>query len=192
MKKKKFSQSNIKNSSRELHLSKEKFIKLIEHNQLSLIKKFNNYYIIFLGGTHETIPCFLKISDSEAEQIIDNPEIITKIRDSYKGKIEWTEKYFVDSFIRDCLIYEYKLSKKRIKLNLEKLNRHEDIKLELYETMVYGDFPKVGKIEVCGYTAKDIKNQTSLSILGAYNYLIYLRENETEALEKLRNGLSIK
>ena len=184
--------SFIKSNSKVLHLNKEKFIKLIEHNQLSLIKKFNNYYIIFLGGAHEIIPCFLKISDSEAEQIVNNPETISKFRDSYKGKIPWTEKHFIDSFIRDCLTYEYKLSEKRVKLNLEKLNKHEDIKLELYETVVYDDFPKTGKIEVCGYTAEDIKNQTSLSILGTYNYLIYLRENENEALEKSRNGLPIK
>lgn len=192
MKKMKFSQHNIEGNSKKLHLSREKFIKIIEHNQLSLIKRFNSYYIIFLGGLHEMIPCFLKISDSEAEQIINNKEVSVRIRDYYKGKINWTEKYFIDSFIKDYLTYEYKLSEKRAKLNLEKLNKHEDIKLELYETIVYGDFPKAGKIEVCGYTAEDIKNQTSLSILGTYNYLIYLRENETEALEKLKNELPLK
>lgn len=192
MKKRKISQRNIEGNSKELHLSREKFIKIIERNQLSLIKRFNSYYIIFLGGIHETIPCFLKISGSEAEQIINNKEVIVKIRGSYKGKIDWTEKYFIDSFIRDYLTHEYKLSEKRAKLNLEKLNKHKDIKLELYETIVYGDFPKTGKIEVCGYTAEEIKNQTGLSVLGTYNYLIYLRENEMEALEKLRNGLPLK
>lgn len=75
---------------------------------------------------------------------------------------------------------------------MEKLNRHEDIKFELYETFAYEEFPQSGAIEVCGYTAEKIKNSTSLSVLGAYNYLIYLREDEAAALENIKKELPEK
>ena len=158
---------------------------------MQLVKKFNNYYIQFNGGLHEETHCFLRISEQEAEEIINNPEKITEIRDSYKSKIEWTEKYFIDSFLRDYLTSVYGLSNNRVEANLEKLNRHEDIKLELYETVVYGDFPKNG-IKVCGYNVETIKNMTDLSVLGAYNYLIFLREDEKEAIIMLVKGLPVK
>lgn len=165
---------------------------IVNHKGIKLIKKHDRYYISFIGGQIEEIPCFLNISDEEATQIIENPEKIEEIRDSYKKKVEWTQKRFVDSFIEDCLTYEYKLSEKRVKLNMEKLNRHEDIKFELYETFAYEEFPQSGAIEVCGYTAEKIKNSTYLSVLGAYNYLIFLKEDEKEAIKGIEKGLIIK
>ncbi|MDD8048376.1 MAG: hypothetical protein PHH04_02115 [Thomasclavelia sp.] len=40
-----------------------------------------------------------------------------------------------------------------------------------------------------GYNAKTLNEKFPLSVLGAFNYLIYLRDNPKEALDNLNKGL---
>lgn len=40
-----------------------------------------------------------------------------------------------------------------------------------------------------GFTAKKLLENYPLSVLGAYNYLIYLKEEPKDALDNLRKGL---
>ena len=165
---------------------------VLEYKGLSLIKKYDKYYIRFIGGQREEYPCDLAISNKEAMSIISSNETIKTVRDEYKKKVEWTSRYFIDSFLSDYMFYESNMSEKRIKANIDKLNRHEDIKFELYETLIYEKFPVAGAITVCGYTAEFLKNTTHLSILGAYNFLIYICEDEKNALDDLKKRLPIK
>jgi hypothetical protein len=165
---------------------------ILEYKGLSLIKKYDHYYIRFIGGQREEFPCDLAISNKEAMSIISSNELIKNIRDEYKKKVEWTSRYFIDSLLNDYMFYESNMSEKRIKANIDKLNRHEDIKFELYETIVYDKFPVAGALQVHGYTAESLNKTTHLSVLGAYNYLIYLREDETNALSDLKKGLPVK
>ena len=165
---------------------------ILEYKGLTLIKKYDHYYIRFMGGQREEIPCDLAISNEEAMTIISSHEEIKTVRDEYKRKVEWTSNYFVDTFLSDYMFYESNMTEKRIKTNLEKLNRHVDIKMELYETLAYEKFPVAGAIQVCGNTAEALNKSTHLSILGSYNYLIYLREDEVNAINDLKKGLPIK
>lgn len=54
-------------------------ISLLTLNQiqkkLKLIKKYELYYIRFIGGQHEEYPCDLRISNEEALSIISNNNI---------------------------------------------------------------------------------------------------------------------
>lgn len=95
----------------------------------------------------------------------------------------------MNSLLNDYMFYESNMSEKHIKANIDKLNCHEDIKFELYETIVYNKFPVAGAIQVHGYTAEELNKSTHLSILGSYNYLIYLREDKMNALSDLEKGL---
>ncbi len=165
---------------------------VLEYSGLKLIRKYDHYYIRFIGGQYEEYPCDLLITNKEAMEIISNNEEIKVVRDAYKKKVKWSIEYFIDSFFNDYLFYEKKMSEKRITANLEKLNRHEDIKYELYETLIYESFPRTGAISVCGYTAKNLMETTHLTVLGCYNYLIYLREDEKNALDDLKKGLPVK
>ncbi len=163
---------------------------IVKYEGIKLIKKYGLFYIRFKGK--DDIPCDLKITDDEAKTIIDNPKMIKEIRNVYKSKISWTEEYFVNSFLKDYFLYELALKENRIEPTIKKLNRHEDIKFELYETIIYDSFPKSSAIKVCGYTAKKLKEETKLNILGVYNYLIYLREDKENALKNLQSGLIVK
>ena len=43
-----------------------------------------------------------------------------------------------------------------------------------------------------GYTAKRISTETDLTVLGAFNYMVFLRQNPNEALSNLEKGLPRK
>lgn len=43
-----------------------------------------------------------------------------------------------------------------------------------------------------GYTAKRIATETDLTVLGAFNYMVYLKQKPDEALANLKNGLPRK
>ena len=165
---------------------------LVNLNDKTLIKKYDHYYIRFTGGAHEELLCDLKISDEDAEDIIADNSKLLKVFSDYEKNIKWTKNYFVDSVIKDHLYYAYHMYGKRIEKEMEKLDRHQDIKMEFYRTLMKEEFPKSRAISVEGYTAQQLKETTKLTVLGAYNYLIYLREDPKIALDNLKKGLPTK
>ena len=98
-----------------------------------------------------------------------------------------------DKTVMKLLKDQYKQTTKRAVLTIEKLMRHQDI----YDEFVKRSFLAVNEkidnpITVQGFTAEQLHNNFPLSILGSYNYLIFLREKPEEALEKLKQGLPRK
>ena len=165
---------------------------ILKENRLYLIKKYGQYYIRFIGGMMDEMPCDCKLSEEEAELIIQNSGEISNILDEYEKRLPWTPDYFIHSAIEDYMRHEVNMSDARIEKNIDKLNRHEDIEMELYETIMYEAFPVQGAVKVQGYSAEELKNKTRLTTLGAYNYLIYLREEPERALDDLHKGLPLK
>ena len=76
----------------------------------------------------------------------------------------------------------------------KRINRYEDIFEEFYNYIHKGKFRKRDwtVVEEKGYTAERLVSEYNLSPLGAYNYLVYLRENPMEALSDLDKGLPRK
>ena len=60
-------------------------------------------------------------------------------------------------------------------------------KLLFNTTRFYNDCYRVE-----GYSAQDIFEKTYLTEIGAYNYLIYLKEDPEQALKDLKDGLPRK
>lgn len=89
--------------------------------------------------------------------------------------------------IRKYLLDEIGLSARRADAVLEKLTQYKDIYLEFAEYVSTRKFPHNG-IVICGYNAETLHEKYPLSPLGAYNYLIYLREMPKEALMNLKKG----
>ena len=54
---------------------------VLEYKGLSLIKKYDKYYIRFIGGQREEYPCDLAISNKEAMSVISSNEAIKNVRD---------------------------------------------------------------------------------------------------------------
>ena len=139
----------------------------------------------------ETI-CEFQIADDEANEILVNKNKIIEIKNLYKKKISWTMKGFIDSGIHDYMQYECGMSEKRIEANIRQFDSHSDIKYEFYEYIMTEKFPVNSAVSEFGYTAEKLNNETYISILGAYNFLIYLREEPDAALTDLKEGLPRK
>lgn len=143
-----------------------------------LIIKYDNYYIRFIGGQYSEIPCDVKITKAEAEKIVNNPDTIVQVLDDYKGRIPWTASTFIQSGIEDYLYYEENYSKEDIVLITNRLDRYKRIKNEMYQSIMFEEFPVSGLVQICGKTAKDLGKERNLHIGKAYLLLLELAEKE--------------
>lgn len=95
-----------------------------------------------------------------------------------------------ESVIKEYLKSNMNLSKKRISQEYVGLKAHSDIECEFAFYIENGwDSKKTDWISIEGFTARELHEKYPLSVLGAYNYLIYLREEPEEALAFLQKGL---
>lgn len=102
--------------------------------------------------------------------------------------------YLYDPEIVEKMKKWFHLNQKNTILSLIKLKKHKDILEEFYAGMKGETFclNSTTPVEVEGYTAQKLFDNFSLSELGAYNYLIYLREDREKALSDLEKGLPRK
>lgn len=117
---------------------------LFEDKGLKLIKKYESYYIRFIGGSMEEYPCDLKIKQEEAEEILSGNVNIANVLADYKKRLLWTMDYFMDTFFSDYYSYECGANRLQILRLLSKLKKHRDIRSEFYSSLVYGGFPLNG------------------------------------------------
>lgn len=93
-------------------------------------------------------------------------------------------------YLRNYLIEDMKYSEKLADATCEDFKRNFDIAEELWITLDCKDFPAPGYcITVHGYSAEELYNNYKLNVLGAYNYLIFLREEPMRALDLLKKEL---
>ena len=158
-------------------------------NGLTLEKKWNGYYIRFMGGEMDYFPCEVKITVEEVEKIKKNKKSIREVLDGYKdGRIPWTEEYFINAGIVDYLIFQ-EFSTKERKDIVNEFNDHPVIKKEFYLTIMFEKFPENGAIEIAGYTAQQLHDKYHLNILESYIGLIYLKNHPEQALKDLESRL---
>lgn len=92
--------------------------------------------------------------------------------------------------IKEYLKNDMGLPEKRVLQEYDGLKVHPDIECEFAFYIENGwDTKKSDWITIEGFTARQLHEQYPLSALGAYNYLIYLREEPKEALALLKKGL---
>lgn len=97
-----------------------------------------------------------------------------------------------ENSIVEYLMNECSMSEKRARDAYNKLYGQYDILNEFYFYVRNGRFTTFSPITVEGISAQQLNESTYLSPVGAYNYLIYLRESPKEALEDLKRGLPRK
>ena len=76
---------------------------ILNYSNKQLIRKYDKYYIRFIGGQYEEPICDINITDAEADSIIDNPELIVDVFNEYRKHIIWTTNTFIHMGLRDCL-----------------------------------------------------------------------------------------
>ncbi len=146
--------------------------KILELNGKSIISKYNNYYIRFIGGQHTELPCDIQITVEEKDIIVKKPEEMRNIFNSYKEKLTWTMENFIIKGLKDAMFYEGIYTNDEIEEYLGLLSEHENIKYEMYESVMIENFPLASAIEVKGYTAEEIAKTKKCSICDAYIELL--------------------
>ena len=97
------------------------------------------------------------------------------------------QQYF-QTLLRSYL--ESSVSPNRMDAKVKEFSRHTDIYEELINYILAGEqFEETVSVAVEGYTAKRLMNETILTPIGAFGYLVYLREKPKEALADLKANL---
>jgi hypothetical protein len=157
-------------------LSKEKNMEnILNYNNRSLIRKYDNYYIRFIGGQYVELPCDVLITREEAEKIIENQKSMDDIFKQYKNNIAWTMDNFIKNGLKDFMIYEGNYTNEEADNLFAILNEHENIKYEMYECGMTGKFPENSAVKVGNVTAKMIATAENLSICESYVSLLNLK-----------------
>ena len=96
--------------------------------------------------------------------------------------------------LRRFIQQRFGYSEKRAKIMVDQMSPYDDIIDEFFNYARVGKYCKKDKTktEVCGYTAERLIKEYNLSPLGAYNFLVYLREEPEKALKDLSAGLPRK
>lgn len=190
------------------------------HEEIGVAKKWHKKYTATsFDSTFEAMNSFINAYSIDdfgrwtATIIYQNVEVIisgekekTEIGVSYPkdrklnllpllSGIETTSYEFnrYDKKVLNIVKSEFRMTDKRAVLAIQKLQVYREIYDEFVLAITTGKYAnKLNAITVEGYTAEKLNTDFPLSLLGAYNYLIYLRESPKEALEDLRKGLSRK
>ncbi len=84
---------------------------------------------------------------------------------------------------------KYNLSSEEAEETYWYLQTQPDICEEYLSCIRTGEFPSMDTIEVRGYNARKIYNETFLTQIGAYNFLVYMRTNPERAFMELTAGM---
>lgn len=165
---------------------------LKEYKGYQLIERYDKTYIRFWGGREEDMPCEIPVSKTDAERVISEASVIDELLSIAKTQIEWTANSFYKIGITEYILHHMKLSQTRAEKSYEKIARHADVRKEFYQYIMDDEVFTQNPIKVEGFTAQHLATNYPLSVLGAYNYLIYLREMPEKALADLKAGLLTK
>ena len=159
---------------------------------IMLIEQYGKKYIRFDGGEIAEAILQVEITNEETERILNKEITMESVVNYYDNQGLCSKDTLRYSLIRDYLLTFDKYNEDRIMETIEKLKKYGDIFFEFYDFVLYENFPTEDRIEVEGYTAEKLYNTTMLNPLGAYNYVIHLRDNPEEALAYLKAGLPVK
>lgn len=95
--------------------------------------------------------------------------------------------------ILSYLMKEYNYSEKKADKALEYLRQNKYVAFEFLYYIENGVFvPEKYATEYYGYTVAKLSQRDDLTLLGAFNYLIYLQKKPEEALANIKKGLPRK
>ena len=153
-----------------------------------LLQQYGNKYIQYDGGQISEIILQVKITDEEFDRICKDEITMTGVVNYYSNRGLCSPDELRNGLIKDYLRTVSDYSEKRLDMIIQKLNTHRDVFLEFYDYVLWERFVD-SPMAVEGLTAPYLAANYPLSPLGAYNYLIYLREMPEKALADLKAGL---
>lgn len=180
---------------------KKKFVGKVDrkrffHEPGLIINTFGYYYngdniwIAFVTDEERGLEDTRKKLSSEEEAI----EYLIALTESYN----FSHYYHIvinnfadgEKIIINHLKQKYNYSEDKAQKTLNYLLQVKVIAFEYWYFITHGDYvPDKVAENYSGYTTKRLKQETSLTELGAFNYMVYLKRKPEEALANLKKGL---
>ena len=124
------------------------------------------------------------IAISELIELADYYNFI-HLRDTIKNDIELKKQIIID-----YLVSEYNYSETKAEKAYSYLLQNKTIAFEFVYYIEHHQFvPDKYAAKYSGYTVKNLSDREDLTLLGAFNYMVYLKKNPSEALANLEKGL---
>ena len=164
---------------------------LFRNDGLMLLEQYDKCYIRFMAGGFAEMPYQVAIDKDEKRMIVDGTVTMASVLNRLSNDGLCERNALMENLLLDYLDYTTKYSISRKRSIIEKLKRFSDIYFEFYYYVLRERFDEYG-VSVEGYSASKLAANYPLSALGAYNYLIYLRDDPTKALAALKAGLPRK
>lgn len=180
---------------------KKKFVGKIDqdnffHTPSLVINTFGYYinkkgtWVVFVTDEERGIETFSKSVDTEEDAIAFLLDFSESSNFSYFYNQIINNFNAQEKTIVAYLQLQYGYSPEKAQRTLNYLLQVKDIAFEYWYFIKYGDFiPDKFAENYSGYTAKRLKQETSLTELGAFNYMVYLKRKPEEALANLKKGL---
>ena len=156
-----------------------------------LLEQYGNKYIRYDAGQISDVLLQVKITEEEFRKIQSEEITMESVVNYYDNRGLCSANELRTALVKDYLREATSYSEKRLDSVIAKLNTHKDIFFEFYDYVLDEHLAEDGLV-VEGLTAQDLVTNYLLSPLGAYNYLIYLREIPDKALADLKAGLPVK
>jgi len=156
-----------------------------------MLEQYGNKYIRFDAGQICQVILQIKITEEEFNKVKNEEISMGSVVSYYQNQKQYSEDDIRKNLMKDYLRSVKDYSEKLLNKFVDTLATHRDIFIEFYDYVLYEEFTE-SAIKVEGYTAEYLHKNYPLSPLGAYNYLISLREQPEKALEDLKKGLPRK
>lgn len=159
---------------------------------IMLLEQYGNKYIRYDAGQISDVLLQIRITEEEFDKVQKEEITMESVVNYYDNRGLCSADELRSSLIKDYLRTVSDYSEKRLTSIVSKLIAHKDVYFEFYDYVLYEQFPEEDAIVVEGLSAQQLATNYPLSPLGAYNYLIYLREMSEKALADLKAGLPTK
>jgi len=163
---------------------------LDETIKYQLVRRYKDrYYIRFeleSGFIAELPVSEIPTGKDVVKLIKEKPEEMIRIVNAFRQKGDWTETSYVQSTIIDCLLYSGDMPMKQASKIWAKLSRYDDLVQEMYNMIVEGT-PGFRSVKAAGFTSKKLMDITQMTLIGAYLFMVTLREEPEKALPQLKN-----
>lgn len=159
-------------------------------NTCGYYQNTDDTWVVFVTDDERGVEIERYRYDSEERAISELIELVeynnfVHMRNQAKNEIESKKRFIVD-----YLISKYGYSEIKAEKAYSYLLQNKTIAFEFVYYLEHLEFvPDKYAAKYSEYTVKKLSEREDLTLLGAFNYMVYLKKNPTEALANLKKGL---
>ena len=167
-----------------------------EENNPKLINKYGEFYLRGFYGDSNPLWRDFKVPQEVAERILEKPELLFLVWADVSTFKHTPDEDTSNDPCKVIIIADYlrcieHYSYRNIVETIDALKTWPSLYNEMYWTLLYEKFPDK-PVTAEGYTAQKLYETTFLTVIGAYNYMLFLKNDPKQALELLDKGLPRK